>query len=229
MARHAAHYLGLLDLPFQTWTRSEGPEALASRADHASHVLVLVSDRAIVGLLADNVVLQMKTCVHFSGSVTTPLAFGAHPLMTFSKDLYSLDEYRKIPFVLERDRETALNAILPGLPNASFSIESSEKPLYHALCAMAGNYTVMLWEKIFASFEGELGLPKSVLIPYLQRITQNLAEAEESVLTGPLVRGDRDTVASHLAALANDPYADVYRAFVSAYDNGNGYDKGGSA
>lgn len=42
----------------------------------------------------------------------------------------------------------------------------------------------------------------------------NLAEAEpDAALTGPITRGDVDTVASHLAALAASPALDaVYRA-----------------
>lgn len=221
VARHAALYLKLLELPFLTWTRNDGPEALLQRAQSASHVLVLLSDRAIVPFLRENseLIRAGKTCVHFSGSLTTELAAGAHPLMTFTEKPYSLDEYRRIPFVIEKGRG-AFTSLLPGLPNASFEIEPGSKPLYHALCVMAGNFTVLLWEKTFATFAKRFGLPKAVLIPYLERIAKNLAESkpQESVLTGPLARGDRETIEANLGSLANDPFADVYRAFVSAHE-----------
>lgn len=219
MARHAALYLKFLELPFVTWTRSEGSEALVSRAHGVSHVLVLVSDRSIDALLREHPVLREKTCVHFSGSVMTELAVGAHPLMTFTEKPYSLDEYRRIPFVLEKGRGE-MTELLPGLPNPSYAIDAKSKAVYHALCVMAGNFTVLLWEKVFSAFSTRFGLPKAVLIPYLERISKNLAEAKpgESVLTGPLVRGDRATIEANLDSLAGDPFADVYRAFVSAHE-----------
>lgn len=223
MARHAAHYLRLLELPFETWIRSDGAHALETSATKASHVLVLVNDRSIESLLKTHPFLSEKTCVHFSGSVTTPLAIGAHPLMTFASEFYSEEEYRRIPFVIERGSK--MEEILPGIPNPTFEIDPQDKPLYHALCVMAGNYTVLLWEKVFSEFETRFEVPRTALVPYLERITKNLAESSSSVLTGPLVRGDRETIVKNLNALGSDPYADVYRAFVSAY----GREQGGHA
>lgn len=223
MARHAAHYLELLGLTYETWTRREGREALEARARRASHVLILISDRAIEDFLSEHSFLRAagKVCVHFSGSLSTSLAPSAHPLMTFSDRLYSIDEYRRIPFVVERGRGS-LADLLPGFPNPSYEIDSDSKALYHALCVMAGNFTVLLWEKTFATFAIRFGLPKTVLIPYLERISKNLAESPSgaSVLTGPLARGDRATIDANLDSLSSDPYADVYRAFVSAHEQG---------
>ncbi|MES2963296.1 MAG: DUF2520 domain-containing protein [Bdellovibrionota bacterium] len=63
---------------------------------------------------------------------------------------------------------------------------------------------------------------KTVLIPYLERISKNLTDAKpnESVLTGPLARGDRSTIESNIDSLEGDPFADVYRAFVGAHERG---------
>ena len=36
------------------------------------------------------------------------------------------------------------------------------------------------------------------------------------MLTGPVVRKDRDTVRDNLRALGNDPYGAVYGAFIAA-------------
>lgn len=115
-----------------------------------------------------------------------------------------------------------MSTLLPGFSNRGFEIDAEQKPLYHALCAMSGNFTVLLWEKVFADFAAKLGLPAAILRPYLSQVAQNLllesAQADAaSVLTGPLVRGDQSTIAKHLRALGNDPFAGVYEAFVSAY------------
>lgn len=210
LARHLAHYLTLLGLPFDQWSRRQGPpSALRDYADRASHVLLAISDSALAAFVEDHP--DLHNCFHFSGALTIAGATSVHPLMTFSHELYPLDVYKSIPFICEAES-------LPGFPNRSFALDPAMKPLYHALCVMSGNFTVLLWEKAFASF-ASLGLPREVLLPYLAQVATNLITAApgESVLTGPLARGDSTTIDKNLAALGGDPYADVYRAFVRAF------------
>jgi predicted short-subunit dehydrogenase-like oxidoreductase (DUF2520 family) len=218
LARHLCHYLKLENLPFDQWSRKQAPIFLKTKADRATHVFIAISDGAIEPFLETHSFLMSRVCVHFSGALFSKVLPGAHPLMTFGPELYELDAYRAIPFVLERGRQT-LADLLPDFSNQSFEIEAGSKPLYHALCAMSGNFTVLLWEKVFAKFSTDLGLPQDILYPYLAQVASNLikAPAGESVLTGPLARADFATIDKHLAALGNDPYADVYRAFVTAY------------
>ena len=227
MARHFRHYLELESIPYAQWSRSSksGISAveltdLAEKSKEASHVLVLVSDASIDTVCERFSDLWAAKCViHFSGAHVSKSAFGAHPLMTFSSQLYGLDDYRKTPFVIEAGGP-AFHELLPGLTNLSFQIDPSLKPHYHALCAMAGNFTVLLWEKAFAEFQSKLEMPKSVLLPYLDRIARNLADSAQgvSVLTGPLSRGDTAVVQRHLRALEGDAYGAVYRAFAEAFE-----------
>ncbi len=218
LARHFCHYLKLSELRFTQWSRNQAPVSLESAADRATHVLIAISDGAIEPFLKSHPFLLSRTCVHFSGALVSTLAPSAHPLMTFGRELYPLEIYKTVSFILERGRGS-LAELLPDLTNASFEIEASRKPLYHALCAMSGNFTVLLWEKVFAQFSTELALPIDVLYPYLAQVATNLIKAPigESVLTGTLARSDFGTIEKHLAALGNDPYAGVYRAFVEAF------------
>jgi hypothetical protein len=103
--------------------------------------------------------------------------------------------------------------IFPGLPNRSWAIGAEHKPLYHALCVMAGNFPTLLWSKVTGEFEGRLGLPGNILRPYLARTLENTSQNGSRALTGPLARGDRGTVQRNLAALGDDTYTDIYRAF----------------
>lgn len=217
LAEHLRTFLSLENLVYSQWARSSG-RSLNPELESATHVLLCISDGALAQFVAENPAMLKRVCVHFSGSVVLPEIPSAHPLMTFAAgEKYSLDVYRSIPFVLETGR-SSLAELMPGLSNASFAISPEQKPLYHALCAMAGNFTVLLWEKAFSAF-GTLGLPREVLLPFLAQVSKNLISSREgvSVLTGPLVRGDDKTIAKHLAVLGDDPYADVYRAFVAAY------------
>jgi hypothetical protein len=218
LARHLRRYFELEALPYCAWSRKSS-ENLSHLIASSSHVLLAISDNAIEPFITEHPELSLKQVVHFSGSKVIQGAPSAHPLMTFTADaFYDRETYRKIPFILEKNR-TPLERLLPGLANPSFEIEADKKGLYHALCTLSGNFTVLLWEKVFADFESKLGLPKSALEPYLRQVTENLVHAPsgKTVLTGPLVRGDNQTIEKHLHELNNDPYRDVYMAFTQAY------------
>ena len=81
---------------------------------------------------------------------------------------------------------------------------------------LAGNFTTLLWRKLFFELDCELGIAAQHALPYLESVTRGLAG--KSALSGPLSRGDHATVQRNLEALKGDPFEEVYRAFVSAYE-----------
>jgi predicted short-subunit dehydrogenase-like oxidoreductase (DUF2520 family) len=137
--------------------------------------------------------------------------------MTFGPELYDLQVYRSIPFIEERGG-CRFDDVFPTLCNQSWPLDPHLKPLYHALCVLAGNFTTMLWSKAFSEFEGCLGLPREALVPYLRQTCRNTEASGRRALTGSLARGDRETTARDLEALADDSYARVYEAFVAAFE-----------
>lgn len=220
LARHLNFYLRSLDLTLQTWTRREPLSELKLKLGSASHVLIAITDREIENFISSHLSEFEGTVVHFSGALVTPLAQSAHPLMTFSDAIYEPEKYRSMSFIIE-DTST-FEELLPGLPNKSFKISAEKKPLYHAYCVMSGNFTTLLWEKMFSDLKVELGIPADAAKAYLSQIAANLMNVADgkssSVATGPLVRGDLETVNKNLDALDKnfDRYSGVYRAFVTA-------------
>lgn len=222
LGRHLRHYLQRLDLPCSGWARDPS-SAFNSHGDPdplrrlrltiepASHVLLLVPDDAIAGLLRRYPVLHTRPLVHCAGALSLPGVAAAHPLMTFADGpFYSLDEYRATPFVLEPGR--TLEEVLPGLPNPVFHLDPAQKALYHALCVVAGNLPQLLWSAVSERFDGTLGLPAEALGPYLRRVLENSLEDPVGAPTGPIVRGDAQTISRNLTALGDDPLGSVYRA-----------------
>lgn len=224
LARHLKHYFTLLGLPFATWSRADDPDwsELKAAVEQSSHVLLAVADSAI-GELAGPLRGTDRVLVHFSGALTVPGVTGAHPLMTFGEELRELDWYRRIPFVV--DAPASLSQLLPGLPNPSLSLTPENKSLYHALCVLAGNSTYLLWRKI-ASEMANLGLPQSILEPYLHQVVDNaLASSATSPVevpsprdpnfTGPVAREDWQIVRGHIRSLARRAdLLDAYSAFL---------------
>ncbi len=213
MANHFCHYLRLSGLPFVRWSRrADGDADPSATFRYCRAVLLLISDGAISSFVKNNPNLHKFSLIHFSGSLVIDGVPSYHPLMSFSREVYSLEEYRAIPFISERGKPTFAE-IFPDLSNQSFAINPADKPLYHALCVLSGNFTVMLWQKAFSDFEGKLGLKAELLRPYMQRIFQNLDENWKNCLTGPLARRDEITMKKNLESLNGDAYQKVYQAF----------------
>ena len=218
LARHLAFYFKTEGLEIDTWARrsdaDDDPEArLEAVVARCSHVLVLIADDAIQPFIDRHGFLREKILIHCSGSLFLDEAEGAHPLMTFADDLYAPEVYRRIPFVTDAGGPGFAN-LFPDLPNPHYELAPEKKALYHAYCVASGNFTGLLWETVFADFEAELGLPKTALLPYMERVFANLKSAD-GVVTGPLIRKDLATIQRNLAALEGKPLQDVYKAFLA--------------
>lgn len=224
LARHFAQYFRLEQISFSCWSR-RAPEAAHLKdcwipdfeiaLERASHVLLLISDPEIEPFIRSHPELEGKQVVHCSGSLYSPLAPGAHPLMTFTEAVYDLETYRSFSFILE-EGGPGMASLLPGLSNRSFLIKPELKPLYHSLCVLSGNFTSILWGKFFGELETTFNVPAEAALPYLDRVARNLHDPTVPALTGPLARRDFDTIQKNLEALSSDSFEAVYRAFVEA-------------
>ncbi len=226
LARHFSQYFHLLKIPHTCWTRdrwssfntfeiSDAGQRLRDTIGNAERVLLLVSDNAITALLKQYPFLYEKRLIHCSGALSFPGVAGAHPLMTFADDLYDLETYRSVPFMLEAG--LCFEDLLPGLANPHFVIKVENKAGYHAMCVLAGNFAQVLWQGISDRFEEQLALPGKTLHPYLRQVARNFILAPGAALTGPLTRNDQHTIKRNLRALEDDPLQDLYQAFIRFY------------
>lgn len=218
MARHFTHYLHLLSIPYIQWSRAEqhSNTSLNTLISQCNPIIILISDAVIETFIHNYPLLHDKTLVHFSGNLITPLAYSAHPLMTFNHSLYELSCYEKISFIIEKEG-LLFDELLPGLANPHFAIPKTLKPLYHSLCVLSNNFTVLLWQKFFSELENTFDIPKHAAHFFLTQTCHNLIANEHTALTGPLTRGDNNTIAANLVALEGDPFQKVYQAFLEAY------------
>lgn len=216
VATHLRHYLELERQRVRHWHRGlEEPPSVT--LEGATVILLAISDDALAAFVDAHPGLGDCPMVHFSGSLTLGGVCGLHPLMTFGPDPYDLATYRAIPFIEERGG-ASFHDIFPALDNPVFALDPDLKPLYHALCVLAGNFTTVLWAKAFEEFEGTLGLPREVLRPFLERTVANTLDAGSAALTGSMARSDRGTIARDLAALDGDPFGEVYRAVARVFE-----------
>jgi predicted short-subunit dehydrogenase-like oxidoreductase (DUF2520 family) len=216
VARHMCHYFTSLDIPYTQWHRQLPVSALAPLVAAASHILLLIRDDAIERFAQTHLAESDAVKIHFSGALNARGIYGAHPLMTFGADLYAAEKYRDIYFIIDSNAPDFAD-LLPGLPNAHARLDTAQKAKYHALCVMAGNFSCLLWQKLFDTLQSDFDIPATAAAPYLKQQTENLLADYQTALTGPLARGDTATIARNMAALKDDEFQAVYHAFVEAY------------
>ena len=177
-----------------------GERGFAVRED-AELVLLCVPDRAIAEVAAEIPVGPWVAHVS-GGTALAALApherrFGLHPLQTFTRARgpEQLDgAFAAVTAESDDARALALD-LARTLGLEPFVIDESARGVYHAGAAMASNYLVTLYRAAAGLLE-RAGAPPEALIPLMRRTIENGFE-----LTGPIERGDWDTVEAHLAAI----------------------------
>lgn len=142
-----------------------------------------------------------------------------HPLLSFANPLAAAQRFRGAAFGVEGDapaRATALR-LVRAVGGRPVELKAANMALYHAGAVVASNYVVALAE-IARSLLVAAGVPAGdalpALLPLLTSAVENLADVGlPAAITGPVVRGDVESVGRHLAALARHaPGAvDIYR------------------
>jgi predicted short-subunit dehydrogenase-like oxidoreductase (DUF2520 family) len=181
-------------------------------------VLLCVPDRSIGEAAA--YVAPGPWVAHVSGA--TPLAalaphtrrFGVHPLQTFTlrRGPEQLDgAFAAVTGETDEARSVA-TWLAETLGLRPVPLADEDRAVYHAGAAIASNYLVTLRAAAGALFESA-GAPPEALDPLMRRTIENGFE-----LTGPIQRGDWETVERHLEAIqANRPELEaMYRVLADA-------------
>jgi predicted short-subunit dehydrogenase-like oxidoreductase (DUF2520 family) len=216
LASHLLCYFSYLNLNYVQWSRKRNlAEDLAEIVKSCTHIIFLLKDDAII----DYVKLPIwgeRMLIHCSGALVIEGCISAHPLMTFGLELYDLEDYKAIPFVIDM-KSVEFSELLPGLPNSHFRLREEFKPLYHALCVCGGNFMTILWQLVFSESAKSLGLSHEVFFPFIDRVVKNLKANPETALTGPFVREDFSTIEKNLEALKGTQLEEVYQVFKDLY------------
>jgi predicted short-subunit dehydrogenase-like oxidoreductase (DUF2520 family) len=164
-------------------------------------VLLCVPDRAIPEVAA--AVAPGPWVAHVSGATGLVALdphtrrFSVHPLQTFTK-ARGAEQLDGAWAAVTAETSEALAVgywLAETLGLRPFELEDDARSTYHAGAAVASNYLVTLRAAAGRLLE-EAGAPSEALDPLMRRVIENDFE-----LTGPIARGDWDTVELHLAAI----------------------------
>jgi predicted short-subunit dehydrogenase-like oxidoreductase (DUF2520 family) len=144
-----------------------------------------------------------------------PEAFSLHPLQTVPAPDTDLTG---APCAVSGSTPAAralAQDIAVALGMRPFEVPEEDRAAYHASAAMASNFLVALEESAAALLAGAgAGAEaRELLAPLVLRSAANWADRGGAALTGPIARGDEETVERHLAALAEKApeLLDLYR------------------
>jgi predicted short-subunit dehydrogenase-like oxidoreductase (DUF2520 family) len=174
---------------------------------------------------------QARFAFHSSGALVsreldplrpagTALA-SVHPLMTFVAGAHP--SLQGVPFAIEGDRKATRVAeqIVRQLGGESFSLPAARKAAYHAWATMTSPlllaYLVTLEDAARAAGLSRQDARRTSL-PIIRQTLANYSRLGPArSFSGPMVRGDAETVAKHLAALKKHPSPrEVYVALARA-------------
>lgn len=131
-----------------------------------------------------------------------------HPIQTFSSKKSEPGLFNNIYVSLEGNQRAQKTAedMITRIGGRFFSIRAEDKPLYHSACSIASNLMVILLDAAVELLKHTGKNEKEsfeMLFPLIKRTLQNVKEFSISqALTGPVKRGDIDTISHQLRSLS---------------------------
>jgi predicted short-subunit dehydrogenase-like oxidoreductase (DUF2520 family) len=205
--------------------------SVATQAQIRAEVVWFCVPDAAISSVADSLVAAAdwkgKVALHSSGALTSDelgvlQGLGAavasvHPLMTFVRG--SRPQLAAVPFAIEGDRKAVrtAGAMVRDLRGHSFAIRKERKQAYHAW----GMFVSPLLTALLASSESlaaAAGVSRKAarqrMLPILRQTLANYVRLGAAAsFSGPIARGDIETIKKHLQILRKVPEArEVYLA-----------------
>ncbi len=202
----------------EVWT--SGTPAPPTELLDAHVILLAVLDGAIAEVARELALREDHVVLHLSGSMGASALAGVaahagcyHPLQSFTPGATPALPVPPYCLAIEgaADALAAARALAEATGHPAVELDSAGRAAYHAAAVLASNLLVAL-EAVATRVMGLAG-PQGddrwrLLWPLVVGTLANLEDGDfAGAITGPIPRGDAETVARNLAALAADPEA----------------------
>jgi len=130
-----------------------------------------------------------------------------HPLQAIANSVVGAERLVGSSFALSGEPEALIVArrIVSALGGRGIQVPTTQRPLYHAAAVMASNYVVALMGEAVRILEN-MGIPEEDAVHALTSLAHGAVDDVQELgvagaLTGPIRRGDAETVGLHLRTL----------------------------
>ncbi|MCK5892002.1 MAG: DUF2520 domain-containing protein [Aeromicrobium sp.] len=196
----------------------------------ASEVLVLAVPDDSLAAVAQELAPHVRPgqlVLHTSGrhgrAVLAPLAeVGAstaafHPAMTFTGSDVDVDRPCVIGLTTTDADRATVETLAEAVGGTPVHVAEADRVVYHAALAHGANHVVTVLNQAMDLLRS-IGVadPSAVLEPLVRASVTNTLAYGDAALTGPVARGDAQTVAAHVGAIADADVAATYTALSAA-------------
>ncbi len=181
-------------------------------------VLLAVPDDALAALAEGIDFTPGQFVVHCSGrygvavlaaaQAKGALPLALHPAMTLTGTSLDVERLSGAPFGVTAPEplRMAAEALVVEMGGEPVWIPEEARTLYHAALAHSANHLITLVSSgVEMLADAGVESPARLLTPLLQASLDNALRMGYQALTGPVVRGDAQTVAAHIEQLGYDP------------------------
>jgi len=186
-------------------------------ADTAELIFITTPDDTIASVASEIQWHRGQSVVHCSGALSTDILESAkksgarvgafHPLQTFAGVKQAIENIPGSTFAVEAEEPllSTLKDIATALDGDWIELKANDKVVYHAAAVIACNYLVTL-VKLATDLWQSFNIPQSqatqALLPLIRGTIHNIDTVGiPQCLTGPIARGDIETIKKHLDAL----------------------------
>ena len=187
--------------------------------------IIAVSDDAIA-TVSSQLPFENRLVVHTSGSVSLDALDkknrkgSFYPLQTFSKKAEV--DFSQIPIFLESENDSdfeLLEKVAQSISNKIYKINSEQRKALHVSAVFVNNFVNHLYQ-IGNEICIENKVPFEVLKPLiLETANKVMTLSPKEAQTGPAIRDDKQTIASHLDFLLDENQKNIYKTLTQSIQN----------
>ena len=187
--------------------------------------IIAVSDDAIA-TVSSQLAFKNRLVVHTSGSVSLDVLDkknrkgSFYPLQTFSKKKDV--DFSQIPICLESENDSdfeLLDKVAQSISNTVFKINSEQRKALHVSAVFVNNFVNHLYQMGNEICEANK-VPFQILKPLiLETANKVMTLSPAAAQTGPAIRNDKQTIASHLDFLLEENQKNIYTILTQSIQN----------
>lgn len=196
-------------------------------ATTGARLVVLAVPDGAVAAVARSLAPGEAVVAHVAGSLGLDVlaphdrVASVHPLVSLPDAALGARRLQGAWFAVAGD--PVASEVVAALDGRAVAVADEDRATYHAAAAVAANHLVALLGQV-ERLARQVGVPLEAYLDLARGAVDNVAEVgPAAALTGPVARGDRDTVARHLAAIPEDErltYAALAEAAQRLVDEG---------